>query len=45
MSPDEKMVLFARGQNLFMMDAANYAKAVEKEDDSTVAETQLKPMR
>lgn len=40
-SPDEKMVLFARGQNLFMLDAANYAKAVEKEEDSTVAETQL----
>lgn len=40
-SPDEKTVIFARGNNLFMMDAANYAKAKEKEDDATVVETQL----
>jgi hypothetical protein len=34
-------VVFARGQNLFMMDAANYAKAKAKADDPTVVETQL----
>src|SRR5271155_950312 len=27
-SPDEKTMVFARGQNLFMMDADNYAKAL-----------------
>ena len=40
-SPDEKTVVFARGHNLYMMDAANYAKAQEKEDDTTIVETQL----
>ncbi len=40
-SPDEKTILFARGQNLFAMDADNYAKALKKEDDATVVETQL----
>ncbi len=40
-SPDEKTVIFARGHNLFMMDAANYGKAQAKEDDTTIVETQL----
>jgi dipeptidyl-peptidase-4 len=40
-SPDEKTIVFARGQNLFMMDAGNYAKAQQKEDDTTIVETQL----
>ena len=40
-SPDEKAVVFARGQNLFMMDAANYAKALKKAGDSSAIETQL----
>ncbi len=40
-SPDEKTVIFARGQNLFMMDADNYAKALKKDDDATIVETQL----
>ncbi|BDC49030.1 X-Pro dipeptidyl-peptidase [Bryobacterales bacterium F-183] len=40
-SPDEKTVVFARGNNLYMMDAANYAKAAEKEDDASVVETQI----
>jgi len=40
-SPDEKTVVFARGENLFMMDADNYAKALKKEDDATIVETQL----
>ncbi|TAK15864.1 MAG: S9 family peptidase, partial [Acidobacteria bacterium] len=40
-SPDKKTILFGRGQNLFMMDEANYAKALVKADDPTVVETQL----
>jgi len=40
-SPDEKTVVFARGQNLFMMDAENYAKALKKAGDSSIVETQL----
>jgi dipeptidyl aminopeptidase/acylaminoacyl peptidase len=40
-SPDEKTVIFARGHNLFMMDAENYAKAQKKEDDASIAETQI----
>jgi len=40
-SPDEKTVVFARGYNLFMMDADNYAKALKKAGDSGVIETQL----
>ena len=41
MSPDQNSVVFARGQNLYMMDAANYLKATEKEDDTTIVETQI----
>ena len=40
-SPDEKTVVFARGHNLFMMDAGNYAKALKKAGDTAVVETQL----
>ncbi len=40
-SPDEKAVVFARGHNLFMMDAENYAKAQKKEDDASIVETQI----
>lgn len=40
-SPDEKTVVFARGQNLYMMDADNYAKALKKAGDASVVETQL----
>jgi dipeptidyl-peptidase 4 len=40
-SPDEKTVIFARGHNLFMMDAENYAKAQKKEDDASIVETQI----
>jgi dipeptidyl aminopeptidase/acylaminoacyl peptidase len=40
-SPDENSIIFARGHNLFMMDAANYAKAQAKEDDAAIVETQL----
>jgi dipeptidyl-peptidase 4 len=40
-SPDEKTIIFARGFNLFVMDAENYAKARKKEDDQSVVETQF----
>jgi len=40
-SPDEKSIIFARGYNLYMMDAANYEKARKKADDATIVETQL----
>lgn len=40
-SPDEKTIIFARGHNLFMMDAANYALAQKKADDKAIKETQL----
>ena len=40
-SPDEKTVVFARGHNLFMIDAGNYAKALKKAGDTAVVETQL----
>ena len=40
-APDEKTVVFARGHNLFMMDAANYALAQKKSDDKSIKETQL----
>ncbi len=41
MSPDGKTIVFARKNNLFMMDADNYAKAIKKADDTTIVETQL----
>lgn len=40
-SPDEKTIVFARGHNLFAMDADNYAKALKKDDDTTIVETQI----
>ena len=40
-SPDQRWVVFARGHNLFMMDAENYAKALKKADDKTIQEIQL----
>jgi dipeptidyl aminopeptidase/acylaminoacyl peptidase len=41
LSPDEKTVVFSRKDNLFMMDADNFAKALKKADDTTIVETQL----
>jgi len=41
LSPDEKIAVFARGQNLFMMDAANYARARRSPGDTTVIETPI----
>src|SRR5579872_6414670 len=40
-SPDEKWVVFARKQDLFMMDAANYALALKKADDPNIKEIQI----
>jgi dipeptidyl aminopeptidase/acylaminoacyl peptidase len=40
-SPDGKTIVFVRGENLFMMDADNYAKALKKADDPSIVETQL----
>ena len=40
-SPDDKIIVFARGHNLFMIDAANYAKARIKPGDNSVVETQI----
>ena len=41
MSPDEKVIVFARKNNLYMMDAVNYALALKKSDDPAIKETQL----
>jgi dipeptidyl-peptidase-4 len=41
MSPDGNWVVFARNHNLYMMDAANYAKALKKADDKSIVETQI----
>lgn len=41
LSPDRKWVVFARGHNLFLMDADNYARALKKPDDKTIQEIQL----
>jgi dipeptidyl aminopeptidase/acylaminoacyl peptidase len=40
-SPDDKLAVFARGHNLFMMDAANFAKARKTPGDASIAETQI----
>ena len=40
-SPDEKTVVFARGHNLFMMDAESFKLAQKKADDKAVKEEQL----
>jgi dipeptidyl-peptidase 4 len=40
-SPDEQTVVFARGFNLYMMDATNYAKAAKNPGDKSVVESQL----
>ncbi len=40
-SPDEKVVIFVRNHNLYLMDAENFAKALKKADDATIKEVQL----
>ncbi len=41
MSPDEKTIVFARKNDLYMMDAASYALALKKPDDPGIKEIQL----
>ncbi len=40
-SPDGKLILFARDYNLYWMDRANYEKAIKNEEDSSIAETKI----
>jgi dipeptidyl-peptidase 4 len=40
-SPDKQTIVFARGHNLYMMDAAQYAKAQKEADDPEIVETPL----
>ncbi|TDH25580.1 S9 family peptidase [Segetibacter sp. 3557_3] len=40
-SPDGQTVVFAKAHNLYWMDKANYEKALQKEDDSTIVENKL----
>jgi dipeptidyl aminopeptidase/acylaminoacyl peptidase len=40
-SPDDSVVVFARNHNLYMMDAANYAKALKTPRDGSIVETQI----
>ena len=40
-SPDKQTVVFARGHNLFMMDAKNFELAKKKADDPAIEESQL----
>ncbi len=37
-SPDGQTILFAKNFNLYWMDRANYEKALQKEDDSTIVD-------
>jgi dipeptidyl aminopeptidase/acylaminoacyl peptidase len=41
LSPDKKIVVFARNHNLYMMDAENYEKARKNPNDASIVETQL----
>jgi Tol biopolymer transport system component len=40
-SPDEQTVVFARNHNLYVMDAANFAKAQKNAGDTSIVETKL----
>ena len=40
-SPDGKTVVFTRNHNLYMMDDANYAKALKDANDKTIVETEI----
>ena len=41
LSPDGQTVVFARNHNLYMMDAASWARAQKNAADTSIAETQL----
>ncbi|MFC4231312.1 DPP IV N-terminal domain-containing protein [Parasediminibacterium paludis] len=40
-SPDSNLVVFGKNYNLYMMDKANYEKALKNEEDSTIVEIKL----
>ncbi|MDI9364337.1 MAG: DPP IV N-terminal domain-containing protein [Flavobacterium sp.] len=40
-SPDSNLVVFGKNYNLYMMNKANYEKALKNEDDSTIVEIKL----
>jgi dipeptidyl aminopeptidase/acylaminoacyl peptidase len=40
-SPNDQVIVFSRNHNLFMMDAANYAKALKNPRDTSIVETQI----
>jgi len=40
-SPDGKTVVFVRNYNLYMMDDANYAKALKDANDKSIVETEI----
>jgi dipeptidyl aminopeptidase/acylaminoacyl peptidase len=40
-SPDGQTIVFARNNNLYLMDAANYAKAMKDANDKSIVETQV----
>lgn len=40
-TPDQKYVLYSKRFNLWYMDSANYRKAQNNEEDSTIVETQI----
>ena len=40
-SPDGQTIVFVRNYNLYWMDRANYEKALQNEDDSTIRETAI----
>ncbi|MGI8634430.1 MAG: DPP IV N-terminal domain-containing protein, partial [Segetibacter sp.] len=40
-SPDGQTIVFSKNFNLYWMDKANYGKALQKEDDSTIVENKL----
>lgn len=40
-SPDQRIVVFSKKNNLYWMDSANYRRVQQKEDDSTIVEHQL----
>lgn len=40
-SPDGEKIVFAKKENLFWMDKANYEKALKKDDDTTIVEHQI----
>jgi len=40
-SPDGNTIIFGKNYNIWMMDKANYEKALKNEEDSTIVQTQI----